>query len=89
MKKLDRFIIWICSKFNRKEIEFIVAGLVKILVDRNPEVKPRDDFKEKHPNYRNFSVDPVPPLSEPLKKKIELVLGKNFLCDISKNTASR
>lgn len=89
MKKLDRFIIWICSKFNRKEIEFIVAGLVKILVDRNPEVKPRDDFKEKHPNYRNFSVDPLPPISEPLKKKIELVLGKNFLRDISKNTANR
>jgi hypothetical protein len=89
MKKLDRFIIWICSKFNRKEIEFIVAGLVKILVDRNPEVKPRDDFKEKHPNYRDFSVDPLPPISEPLKKKIELVLGKNFLRDISKNTANR
>ncbi|MCX6340107.1 MAG: hypothetical protein NTX71_09360 [Candidatus Aureabacteria bacterium] len=89
MKKLDRFIIWICSKFNRKEIEFIVAGLVRILVDRNPEVKPRDDFKEKHPNYRNFSVDPLPPISEPLKKKIELVLGKNFLRDIPKNTANR
>jgi len=89
MKKLDRFIIWICSKFNRKEIEFIVAGLVKILVDRNPEVKPRDDFKEKHPNYRDFSVDPMPPISEPLKKKIDLVLGKNFLRDISKNTANR
>lgn len=89
MKKLDRFILWICSKFNRKEIEFIVAGLVKILVDRNPEVKPRDDFKEKHPNYRDFSVDPLAPISEPLKKKIEFVLGKNFLRDISKNTANR
>lgn len=89
MKKLDRFIIWICSKFNRKEIEFIVTGLIKVLVDRNPEVKPRDDFKEKHPNYRDFSVDPLPPISEDLKKKIDLVLGKNFLRDISKNTANR
>jgi len=89
MKRLDRFIIWICSKFNRKEIEFIVVNLVKILVDRNPEVKPRDDFKEKHPNYRDFSVDPLPPISEDLKKKLDLVFGKNFLRDISKNTAHR
>ena len=29
----------------------------------NPEVKSKDDFKEKHPNYRNFFVDPEPPLS--------------------------
>lgn len=64
MSRITRFIIWLCSKFNRNEIEQIVVGLVDILKDRNPEVKPRDDFKEKHPNYRNFYVDPNPPLTE-------------------------
>jgi hypothetical protein len=64
MPKIARFIIWICSKFTKTEIEQIVTGLVDVLKDRNPEVKPKDDFKEKHPNYRNFVVPPMPPLTE-------------------------
>ncbi len=67
-----RFIIWICSKFTRVEIEQIAAGLQDVLQNRNPEVKPKDDFKEKHPNYRQFAVDPKPPLTEPpLQKKLQ------------------
>lgn len=70
MAKITRFIVWVCSKFTRLEIEQIIAGLSDILNNRNPEVKPKDDFKENHPNYRNFSVDPLPPLTEiPIPKK--------------------
>ncbi|MEN6317729.1 MAG: DDE-type integrase/transposase/recombinase [Syntrophaceae bacterium] len=69
MHKIARFIIWICSKFTRHEIEQIITGLVDILHNRNPEVKPKDDFQEKHPNYRNFSVDPLAPLTEPPRPK--------------------
>jgi transposase-like protein len=69
MRKIDRFIIWICSKFTRAEIEAIIAGLLEVLANRNPDVKPRDDFKEKHPHYRNFSVDPLPPLTKPPQKE--------------------
>lgn len=65
MSRIARFVIWICSKFNKAEIELIVVGLSDVLMDRNPEVKPKDDFKEKHPNYRDFAVDPLPPLTEP------------------------
>jgi hypothetical protein len=67
--RLSRFVIWICSKFTRKEIELIIQELTAILKNRNPEVKPRDDTKEKQPNYRSFFVDPTPPLSGPTKKK--------------------
>ena len=70
MSKIARFVIWICSKFTKAEIEQIVVGLSDVLSDRNPEMKPKDDFKEKHPNYRNFTVDPLPPLTElPTAKK--------------------
>jgi len=73
MTKIARFIIWICSKFTKNEIELIIKGLVEVVQDRNPDVKPKDDFQEKHPNYRNFSVDSKPPLTEiasgTLKKK--------------------
>lgn len=67
--RVARFIIWICSKFTRVEIEQIAAGLQDVLQNRNSEVKPKDDFKEKHPNYRQFAVDPKPPLTEPLLEK--------------------
>jgi putative transposase len=69
MPKIARFIIWICSKFTKAEIEQIVSGLVDVLHDRNPEVKPKDDFKEKHPNYRSFIVPRLPPLTEPKEKE--------------------
>lgn len=72
MKKTARFVIWICSKFTRKEIEQIIQGLMEVLVNRNPEVKPKDDFKEKHPNYRNFFVDPESPLKAPPQKAPKL-----------------
>jgi hypothetical protein len=71
MSKIARFVIWICSKFTKNEIQQIIAGLLDVLEDRNPEVKPKDDFKEKHPNYRNFSVDPLAPLTEPQHVKEE------------------
>jgi hypothetical protein len=68
--RIARFIVWICSKFTRLEIEQIITGLSDVLHNRNPEVKPKDDFKEKHPSYRQFTVDPLPPLTEsPLQKK--------------------
>jgi len=68
MDQVSRFVIWICSKFNREQIERIRDELGEILSNRNPEIKPKDDFKEKHPNYRDFSVDPDPPLKKLVKK---------------------
>lgn len=70
MDSISRFVVWICSKFNREQIERIVKELNEILLHRNPEVKLKDNIKEKYPNYRNFHVDPKPPLNEPVKKKL-------------------
>jgi hypothetical protein len=70
--RISRFVIWICSKFTYIEIEQIITGLSGVIQNRNPEVKPKDDFKEKHPNYRQFAVDPKPPLTDsPLQKKLQ------------------
>jgi len=41
MKKIARFVIWICSKFTREEIEEIINGLSDVLANRNPDVKPK------------------------------------------------
>jgi len=63
MKRLSNFVIWICSKFNKEQIEFIVKELSDILKNKTLNVKPKDDFQEKHPNYRKFFVDATAPLT--------------------------
>lgn len=67
--KILRFVAWICSKFTKLEIELIIQELTKILSNQNPEIKPKDSFKEEHPNYRKFHVDPNIPLTNKLDKK--------------------
>lgn len=70
MDQISRFVIWICSKFSREQLELIHTELSDILQGRKEfPVNPKDAFREKHPNYRDFSVDSTPPLTEPAKKK--------------------
>ena len=66
--KILRFVVWICSKFNRIEIEQIISELLKILSNKNSEIKPKNSFKKEHPNYQKFTVDPKPPISVVKKK---------------------
>lgn len=68
-KNVDRFVIWICSKFSREQIEHIIRGLTDVLNNKESDIKPKDNFKEQHPNYRKFSVDPLAPLTEKPNKK--------------------
>ena len=67
--KIIRFVVWICSKFTKVEIEQIISELLKILSNQNPEIKPKDNFGQEHPNYRKFTVDPNPPKIKLDKKK--------------------
>ena len=69
MFNLSRIVIWICKRFNREQINQIIGELSGILKDPNSEIQPKDTFKEDHPNYRNFEVDPNPPLKEKPEKK--------------------
>jgi hypothetical protein len=70
MLRISSIVIWICSKFDRTQLEYIVSGLLDVLYDPTCEIKPKDAFKEEHPHYREFDVDPNPPLREqPQKKK--------------------
>ena len=70
MDQISRFVIWICSRFNREQIEKIIKELTDVLKSRQEfPARPKDAFKEQHPNYRAFAVDPTPPLTQPGKKK--------------------
>jgi len=75
MDQLSRFVVWLCSKFPREHLEFINKELSDILQGRKEfPVNPKDAFREKHPNYRNFTVDPSAPLTQPAKKRTKLRL---------------
>ncbi|MCH7675777.1 hypothetical protein IH879_12595 [candidate division KSB1 bacterium] len=62
MHNIERSIVWICRHFNHEQILHLISELVNILENKNPEFQPKDDFKEQHPNYREFSTNPLAPL---------------------------
>ncbi len=69
---ISRFIVWICKRFNRDQVFLIAHGLLETLDDPNAKELFKDHFKEEHPNYRSFEVDPLAPVpksSKPKKKR--------------------
>ena len=65
MRRIVALAAWICRKIVRAEIEFLVALLTDVLAGRNRTIQIRDDFRQKHPHYRQFVVDPLPPRTAP------------------------
>ena len=65
MGNIPRFVLWLCRKFSRQDLQALVQQLQAILADPQAEPQPRDDFRQQHPHYRDFSVDPQPPLTQP------------------------
>jgi len=82
MTQVSRFVLWICRHFTKTQIELIIKELNDVLANRNPEVKPRDDFREKHPHWRQYSVDPTPPHSTPPARPT--LNWKNLLASLKK-----
>ena len=64
MSAITRFVVWICRKFDREQVEKIVEELSAILKNPNSAIQPLNRFDEEHPNYRDFKPDLEPPLSE-------------------------
>lgn len=90
MNQISRFVIWICSRFNREQIEMIVKELSTVLKNRSSfPSKPKSAFKEQHPHYRNFYVDKTPPLTDNVKKKPKIQTTRFFYLLIRPNTANR
>ncbi len=65
MKNLTKLVIWLCKKFDRKQLEFLIVALIDVLYNKHSAIRPKNDFKEQHPNYRNFYIDPTPPRDAP------------------------
>ena len=64
MSAISRFVIWVCRKFNRDQIEKIVEELSSILKNPDSSIQPREDVDENYPNYRDFRPDTDAPLTD-------------------------
>lgn len=84
MTKIARFVLWLCKNFTRQELEQIIQQLQQILSEREPPVKPRDEFREEHPHYRDFYVDPLAPLPEPPRTPQPAADWKQLCADYEK-----
>ena len=65
MGKITRLVLWLCRKFTRQDLQDLVEQLQQVLAGHEPEIHPRDDFRQQHPHYRDFYVDPQAPLTQP------------------------
>ena len=65
MANITRLVLWLCRKFTRAELQKLIEQLQQVLANREPEIQPRDDFRQKHPHYRDFYVDPQAPFTRP------------------------
>jgi len=64
MSSIPRLVLWLCRKFTRQDLQQLVHELQEILAGRQPEPQPRDDFRQQHPHYRDFYVDPLAPFTQ-------------------------
>ncbi len=65
MRKITRLVLWLCRKFTRSDLQDLIEQLRQVLAGHEPEIHPRDDFRQQHPHYRDFYVDPQAPLTQP------------------------
>ena len=87
--RVSRFVLWICRHFTKSQIELIIKELGDILANRNPAVKPKDDFREKHPHWRRYHADPTPPATTPPAPARARLNWKQLLADLKKKRVKK
>jgi len=71
LESLTRLARWLCSKLCFDELLIVITILLNVVNDRRNDIKLRNYFQEKHPNYRSFYVDPEPPvIAEPSEPEV-------------------
>lgn len=64
MKRIVSLVAWFCRQLSLEELFTAAAIILEVLNDERPDIKCKDAFRQEHPNYRKYDVDPEPPLTE-------------------------
>lgn len=59
---ITALVRWLCRKLSINELIIAAAIIQEVIDDNRDDIRPRNDFQEKHPEYRKFAVDPESPL---------------------------
>ncbi len=78
--KITRLVLGLCKKFTRQELQDLVDQRPEILAGREPAIQPRDDFRQQHPHYGDFYVDPLAPLTQPPTSLLPSPRGTGSSC---------
>ena len=72
VSSITRLVRWLCKQLNIDELLVAANILLEIINGKRDDIKLRTNIHEEHPNYRQFTVDPLVPLIEaPLKKVVQ------------------
>ena len=61
---ITRLVRWLCKQLNFDELLVAVHIMLLVINDERDDNKLYSSFREKHPNYRQFVVDPLAPFTE-------------------------
>ncbi|MBU4286259.1 MAG: DDE-type integrase/transposase/recombinase [Kiritimatiellae bacterium] len=64
MNRIVSLVRWFCRQLSLDELFTATAIILEVLNNERPDIKPKDSFRQEHPNYRKFDVDPELPLTE-------------------------
>lgn len=64
MERIISLVRWFCRQLSLEELFTAAAIILEVLNDDRPDIKCKDAFRQEHPNYRKYDVDPEPPLTE-------------------------
>ena len=64
VKRIVSLVSWFCRQLSLEELLTATAIILEVLNGDRPDIKFKDAFKQQHPNYRKYDVDPEPPLTD-------------------------
>ena len=65
MHTIHSLVQWLCAQLTEKELVTAITLLLEVFEGRCKSIRLKDQFREQHPNYRQYDVDTTPPLTEP------------------------
>ena len=64
MNNLHSLVAWFCAQLTRNELLEVLTILLEVFGGSRDDIRLRSTFRQEHPNYRQYRVDTLPPLTQ-------------------------